>query len=276
MSLESLSIHLGFSAPAVADNNDPAVVKTVDSLADAVPSSSSDNGGASERSIIIYLSPQATYGMMDLSAFSKHLKPGATVKIHIAAAAAADDSENTPAATTKLPSLQDVHNSILLAGLRSTSEARHDDGSRILTATKQAPLSTTSLAAAPIRIDLKDDVVGDDDDDDLVDEDGLLNDSTLLAAPPAMSAVASKTATDDCAGREPCADCTCGRADAKKTGGGGADTAAATSADGKVKTSSCGKCGLGDAFRCASCPYLGKPAFKPGEEHLVLDLQDDL
>lgn len=155
--------------------------------------------------------------------------------------------------------LQTVHTSFLLAGLSSASERREANGSRVLTGTYK---NTVVVSAAPLK--KKDSTavtISLDDDDDMIDEDNLLSDD-ILAPPPAMS---EQTSTDDCAGRKPCDNCTCGRADGMEVD----ESMAAPS-------SSCGKCHMGDAFRCASCPYLGKPAFKAGEEHLVLDLSDDL
>ncbi|GAX20559.1 hypothetical protein FisN_3Hh591 [Fistulifera solaris] len=140
-----------------------------------------------------------------------------------------------------------IQTSLLLAGLVATGERKATDTVTVQ-AQKRAPdvrMQAKPLLASP-----------------LLDENSLLE-SDLLAPPPSMSAVTTKG--DDCGGREPCADCTCGRKDGSSV----------LLEQQLPKTSSCGKCGLGDAFRCASCPYLGKPAFKAGEEHLVLDLQDD-
>ncbi|KAK5171511.1 electron carrier [Saxophila tyrrhenica] len=79
--------------------------------------------------------------------------------------------------------------------------------------------------------------------------------------------------------RRACKDCTCGlaqRIEAEdKTKRADADANLAklnaddlTEVDFTVqgKVGSCGNCALGDAFRCDGCPYIGLPAFKPGEE----------
>ena len=105
----------------------------------------------------------------------------------------------------------------------------------------------------------------DGDDDDLVDEDALLAADGL--EPPAVDEAAAK-----CAPRKPCENCTCGRQEQLEAEGDGVRPPPPADA------SSCGNCGKGDAFRCASCPHLGKPAFKENTEgsKLVLDLTDDL
>ena len=86
--------------------------------------------------------------------------------------------------------------------------------------------------------------------------------------------------------RRACKDCTCGlkekferedafkRADADKalsTMKLGADDLAEVDFTVQGKVGSCGNCSLGDAFRCDGCPYIGLPAFKPGEEVRLLN-----
>uniref|UniRef100_A0A2P2L381 Anamorsin homolog n=1 Tax=Rhizophora mucronata TaxID=61149 RepID=A0A2P2L381_RHIMU len=100
-----------------------------------------------------------------------------------------------------------------------------------------------------------------DDDSDLIDEDSLLTEEDLKKPQLPLG---------DCevgSTRKACKNCTCGRAEEEK----------------KVKLgltmdqlnnpqSACGNCGLGDAFRCSTCPYKGLPPFKPGEKVIIKSL----
>jgi len=85
--------------------------------------------------------------------------------------------------------------------------------------------------------------------------------------------------------RRACKDCTCGlkqkieaedaeiRTNADKslqTLKLGAEDLAEVDFTVQGKVGSCGNCALGDAFRCDGCPYIGLPAFKPGEEVRIL------
>ncbi|KAL8785553.1 MAG: hypothetical protein Q9213_003301 [Squamulea squamosa] len=115
----------------------------------------------------------------------------------------------------------------------------------------------------------------DDDDDELIDEDELLSEDDMkstVVQPLECRPKAGKR-------RRACKDCSCGLAQRLEA----EDAAKRNTADQQLaklkaeelsevdftvqgKVGSCGNCALGDAFRCDGCPYIGQPAFKPGEE----------
>ncbi|KAK2529987.1 Ciapin1 [Columba guinea] len=91
------------------------------------------------------------------------------------------------------------------------------------------------------------------DSDELLDSEDLKKPDPLSLRAPSCKEMGKKKA---------CKNCTCGLAEEleqeKKS---------------SQPKSACGNCYLGDAFRCASCPYLGMPAFKPGEKILLKENQ---
>jgi len=135
--------------------------------------------------------------------------------------------------------------------------------------------------------------------DDLNDEDGLIDEDELMANEDLASSVQQPPECRPKPGkrRRACKDCTCGLrekleeedskqrsladqalADVKKKATAGvkldADDLAEIDFTVEGKASSCGNCYLGDAFRCSGCPYVGLPAFKPGEQ-VRIDVSDD-
>ncbi|KAF2903587.1 hypothetical protein ILUMI_02607 [Ignelater luminosus] len=115
---------------------------------------------------------------------------------------------------------------------------------------------TANAAAAVWKLD--DNI---DDDIETIDPDDLLDEEDFKKPDESSLRVCGTTGK-----RKACKDCSCGLAeelDAERTAQKPANTAEAKS--------SCGSCYLGDAFRCAGCPYLGMPAFKPGEKVQLTD-----
>ncbi|KAG5980963.1 hypothetical protein E4U55_003444 [Claviceps digitariae] len=144
--------------------------------------------------------------------------------------------------------------------------------------TNQTP---AAAAPAPKKFDLSSlDDGGDDKDDELIDEDQLLDEEDLKRRPQAPT---------DCQPqkrRRPCKDCTCGLAaqfeaeekERRAQADAGLQAIKLDSNDlneldftVKGKTGSCNNCSLGDAFRCSTCPFIGLPAFKPGEEVRIMN-----
>lgn len=95
-------------------------------------------------------------------------------------------------------------------------------------------------------------------EEDLINTDDLLDD--LDFKKPEVQIRDCGTSKDG--KKKACKGCVCGLAEEIEAEAAGLIKKNQTS----VSKSACGSCFLGDAFRCASCPYLGMPAFKAGEK----------
>jgi len=100
---------------------------------------------------------------------------------------------------------------------------------------------------------------------DLIDESSLLSEVDIVRPNDPMEVDDTTCATS----KRACANCVCGRADKEANGEKTKLTLAMI--ENPAVESSCGSCAMGDAFRCAGCPYKGLPAFKPGEKIVLPD-----
>jgi len=142
----------------------------------------------------------------------------------------------------------------------TVSKPQHEVGSsRLLSFAKPAPIvkNTSTSSGASKGVWTLEDI--DDETVELVDDKTLLSEEDLTKPDPATLRVCGTTGK-----RKACKDCSCGL---KEELSDGKEPVT------KSVTSSCGSCYLGDAFRCGSCPYLGMPAFKPGEKITLSDRQ---
>lgn len=102
-------------------------------------------------------------------------------------------------------------------------------------------------------------------DEGLVGADRLLNEDEILTEEDKIKPELVIDNTEKKKPKKPCPNCTCGLAQELEN-----------NQETKPATSSCGSCHLGDAFRCASCPHRGTPAFKPGERVVIDTTSSDL
>ncbi|KAM6223463.1 anamorsin [Rhynchocyon petersi] len=153
---------------------------------------------------------------------------------------------------------------VQMTGKKPNFEVGSSSQLKLSTAKKPSAKPAVDPAAAKLWTLSANDM--EDDSMDLIDSDELLDPEDWKKPDPASLRAPS---CGEGKKRKACKNCTCGLAE---------ELEKETSERQKSSQpkSACGNCYLGDAFRCASCPYLGMPAFKPGEKVLLSnsDLHD--
>uniref|UniRef100_A0A2K5PP87 Anamorsin n=1 Tax=Cebus imitator TaxID=2715852 RepID=A0A2K5PP87_CEBIM len=145
---------------------------------------------------------------------------------------------------------EEVHDSLLFVQITvgSPSQLKHS-----ITKKSSPSVKPAVDCAAKLRTLSANDM--EDDSMDLTDSDELLDPEGLKKPDPACLQAA---ACGEGKKRKACKNCPCGLAEELER-------------ENSQPKSACGNCSPGDAFHCASCPYLGVPAFKPGEKVLLSD-----
>ncbi|KAG8372444.1 hypothetical protein BUALT_Bualt12G0066800 [Buddleja alternifolia] len=174
--------------------------------------------------------------------FSRALKPGGTVFLHSTSQSVKGQLANSP-----------LDRKLMLAGFLDIKSSGSSQ-SFVIEGKKPSwkigssfSIKKASKVLPKIQID---------DDMDLIDEDSLLTEEDMKKPQLPVS---------DCevgSTRKACKNCTCGRAEAEEK----VEKLELTTDQLDNPQSACGNCGLGDAFRCSTCPYKGLPTFKLGEK----------
>lgn len=179
---------------------------------------------------------------------------------------------NSPVNLTLLPkqgaAQTDISSALLLSGFINCQSSSMDGVTQVTAQTpdfavgakdsiRLKPKPAAAAAAKPAASAWL--LAGDD-----LDGEELLDDEELLTEEDRQRPAVSKQ--DDCevgagGARKACKNCSCGRAEAEAKG----EKVQLTKEMLDNPQSSCGNCSLGDAFRCAGCPYRGLPAFETGK-----------
>jgi SAM-dependent methyltransferase len=187
--------------------------------------------------------------------FSRVLKPGGEIVIHQTSADAKETTKSSLERKLLVAGFSDIE-VVQMAELQSFGRIK---AKQIKAKKPTWKLGSSFSLKKPVKSLPK---VLIDDDMDLIDEDSLLSEEDLKKPqlPPVGDCEVGST-------RKACKNCSCGRAEeeekVKKLG--------ITMDQLENPQSACGSCGLGDAFRCGTCPYKGLPPFKLGQKVTLSD-----
>ena len=224
------------------------------------------------------LSPPET--KKTLSAFFDALVPGGRLKVFVVKDD--DDDGSSLSSTSSATMRKEISKALTLEGFEDVvSEATRVSGTDATVVSGRKPQWERGVKFSlekKTKKTVSASAWEDDDQDEMIDEDALLTEKDK-AKPTEGEGVGCPPT------RKPCKDCTCGRKEEeemKENATPGTTTSSVVKMDlendpnDETFKSACGNCALGDAFRCAGCPYLGQPAFKENDGEGKVVMLDDL